>query len=79
MMDEIIGCIAEYLDIPKDGMSGDTDLQNDLGLSSFDMMDLSCELEEYFHISIEPEQLSEIHSIKDIYGLIPDIAQHTRT
>ncbi len=70
-MNEVIDCIADYLGISKDNLSEDTDIQNDLGLSSFDLMDLSCELEEHFDISIDSNKLSDVHYIKDIIELIP--------
>ncbi len=69
-MSEIITCVADYMGIEETQISGETDLQNDLGLSSFDVMDLSCELEEHFNVKIEAEKLSELHCVKDIYNLL---------
>lgn len=46
------------------------EVQNDLGLSSFDIMDLSCELEEEFNIKIDTEKLAEVHNIGSMAKLL---------
>lgn len=70
LINEIIKCIAEFLSIDESGIKEETHLQDDLGLSSFDMMELSCELEEQFNVKIPAEKLSEIKRIGDIKTLI---------
>lgn len=74
-MSELISCISDYLGVPETELSEDTDLQNDLGLSSFDLMDLSCEIEEHFNIRFETEMLANIRYIKDINKMIPSLKQ----
>lgn len=72
-MSELISCISDYLGVPEAELSEDTDLQNDLGLSSFDLMDLSCEIEEHFNVKFESEMLANIRYIKDINKMIPSL------
>ncbi len=74
-MSELISCISDYIGVPETELSENTDLQNDLGLSSFDLMDLSCEIEEHFNIKFETEMLTNIRYIKDIDKMIPSLKQ----
>ena len=67
-MNEMITFISDYLGVDKSELN--TDLQNDLGLSSFDIMDLSCELEEEFNIKIDTEKLAEVHNIGSMAKLL---------
>lgn len=69
-MSELILFTADYLGMPATDLHDDTDLQTDLGLSSFDLMDLSCELEEHFKIKIETEKLSQVHCIGELKALV---------
>lgn len=69
-MNEMITFISDYLGVDKSELNENTDLQNDLGLSSFDVMDLSCELEEEFNIKIDTEKLAELHNIGSMAKLL---------
>jgi acyl carrier protein len=63
---EVIDCTADFLGIDKSEINENTDLRLDLGLSSFDLMELSCELEEHFSVKINAEQLASVKCIGDL-------------
>lgn len=49
----------------KEGIMYDTDFVKDLGLSSFDIMNLVCIFEEQFDIDIPNRDIWHIHQVKD--------------
>ncbi len=49
----------------KEGLMYDTDFIKDLGLSSFDIMNMVCEFEEQFDIEIPNRDIWHIHQVKD--------------
>ncbi len=65
-MTDVITCVANFLGIEASDLNESADLQLDLGLSSFDLMALSCELEEHFHIKIDAEKLTGVRTILDL-------------
>lgn len=69
-MNEIIECLSEFLGIEKDEIHENSDLANDLGLTSFDLMELSCELEEKFQIKIVAENLVNVKYVYDLKPLL---------
>ena len=50
----------------KKGLVYDTDFVKDLGLSSFDIMNLVCIFEEQFDIEIPNRDIWHIHQVKDV-------------
>lgn len=49
----------------KEGIIYDTDFVKDLGLSSFDIMNLVCIFEEQFDIEISNREIWHIHQVRD--------------
>lgn len=50
----------------KDAIMYDTDFVKDLGLSSFDIMNLVCIFEEQFDIEIANRDIWHIHQVRDV-------------
>ncbi len=50
----------------REGIMYDTDFVKDLGLSSFDIMNLVCIFEEQFDIEIPNRDIWHIHQVKDV-------------
>ena len=48
MEEKLIELISNYQGIEKDSISLDSKLINDLGLSSYDIVDLACQIEDEF-------------------------------
>lgn len=65
-MNKVINCIADYLEINPNEITPNSHLVNDLGLSSFDLIELSCELEEKLEVEISTDQICKIEYVKDI-------------
>ena len=69
-MNEMITFISDYLGVENYELNENTAIQKDVGLSSCDVMDLSCELEEEFNIKIDTEKLAEVHNIGSMAKLL---------
>ena len=54
----------------KEGIMYDTDFVKDLGLSSFDIMNLVCVFEEQFDIEIPNRDIWHIHQVKDVISYL---------
>ena len=53
-----------------DNINEDTNLKNDLGLTSFDFINLIAIIEDTFHIEIDEEKYHSINTIGDLMDYI---------
>ncbi len=70
MEEKVIELISNYQGIPKESITKQSDLVKDLGLSSYDVVDLSCEIEDKFHVEIPDTELTHLHTIEDLTNLL---------
>ena len=50
----------------KKGLVYDTDFVKDLGLNSFDIMNIVCAFEEHFDVDIPSRDVWKMHQVKDV-------------
>ena len=50
----------------KDGLTYDTDFVQDLGLNSFDIMNIICAFEDYYNTSIPTRDVWNLRQVKDV-------------
>ena len=50
----------------KGNITPDTDFITDLELNSFDVMNIVCEFEEYFDMSIPTRDVWQLHNVSDV-------------
>jgi acyl carrier protein len=62
--------IAEQLSVEADEVSLDSNIQDDLGADSLDVVDLITTIEDEFDISIPDEAVEEIKTVGDIVNYI---------
>ena len=72
MLEKIRNILEEYVDVPKEEITMDTNLLNDLGLSSLDVVNIIVAFEDEFEIEIPDRKLSEIVTIADVVKLLQD-------
>ena len=70
MLKELIDIICEYVFIEPDEITADSSLRNDVGASSFDLMNIAVEIERRYHISVPDDKLPLIKTVGDIAALI---------
>ena len=50
----------------RQNLTYDTDFVQDLGLSSFDVMNIVCAFEEHFDIEIPTRDVWQLHEVQDV-------------
>ena len=65
MIEKIRDILEEYVDIPREELTMETNLRTDLGLSSLDMVGIIVAFEDEFGVEISDRKLSEIITIGD--------------
>ena len=68
---EVIEIIQEFCCV-DDEILLDTNLADDLGLDSLDMVEITMELEERLDISLEDEEVANVKTVSDLVELILD-------
>lgn len=72
MLDKIRNILEDYVDIQKEQITLETNLLNDLGLSSLDVVNIIVAFEDEFEIEIPDRKLSEIITVGDIVRMLHD-------
>ncbi len=67
VLEKVKAILAEQFDVEEDKITADTDLQEDLGADSLDVVDLLMSIEDEFDIEIPDE---EIENIKTVGALV---------
>ena len=62
--------IAEQLSVEADEVKMDSNIQDDLGAESLDVVDLITTIEDEFDISIPDEAVEEIKTVGDIVNYV---------
>ena len=66
MIDTIIGIVRQYLPDQNTAVTESSNLKDDLGLDSFDIMNIVIECEDAFGVRISDEVLGNFITVNDI-------------
>jgi acyl carrier protein len=72
VFDTVKNLISEQLDVKADDITEASNIQDDLGADSLDVVDLVMALEDEFDIEIPEDQVKNIKTVGDIVKLIED-------
>ena len=67
VLEKVKAILAEQFDVEEDKITEDTDLQEDLGADSLDVVDLLMSIEDEFEVEVPDE---EIENIKTVGALV---------
>ena len=67
VLEKVNAILAEQFDVDEDKITADTDLQEDLGADSLDVVDLLMSIEDEFDVEVPDE---EIENIKTVGALV---------
>lgn len=70
MLDKIRNLLEDYIDVQKEQITLETNLLNDLGLSSLDVVNIIVAFEDEFEIEIPDRKLSEIITVGDVMRML---------
>lgn len=74
VLEKVKAILAEQFDVEEDKITADTDLQEDLGADSLDVVDLLMSIEDEFEVEVPDE---EIENIKTVGSLVSYIETHS--
>lgn len=66
MFDKVVQILGDYTDFPTEKMNESTDLVNDLGLNSLDVINVVVAFEDEFGIEIPDRVISGFRTVGDI-------------
>ena len=72
VLEKLIELLCEQLDIEADEVNENTDIVNDLGADSLDVVDLVMTLEEEFDTEIPDEDIENLKTVGDIVKYIEE-------
>lgn len=70
IFDKVVDIVATELNVSKDEITMETDIQKDLGADSLDAVELMMALEDEFSIQISDEEAQNFATIKDIVSYL---------
>lgn len=74
IFEKVRALIAEQLDIEEEKITLESDVIEDLGADSLDMVDLVMTFEDEFDIEIPDEQVENVKTVGDIVKYLEEIA-----
>ena len=69
MINRILSIISDYVDVPKESYNEDTNIF-DLGADSLRMLRIIMEVESFYNIKIENDEIVDIKCASDIEKII---------
>ena len=70
VLEKVKAILAEQFDVEEDKITVDTDLQEDLGADSLDVVDLLMSIEDEFEIEVPDDQVENIRTVGDVVNYI---------
>ncbi|MBR1471666.1 MAG: acyl carrier protein [Lachnospiraceae bacterium] len=68
---EIAALLKEHYDLTE--VRPEMEIKKDLGLSSFDLMNLICIVEEHYHIELEEERYRALVTVSDVCDYVAEL------
>lgn len=70
VLEKVKAILAEQFDVEEDKITSDTDLQEDLGADSLDVVDLLMSIEDEFEVEVPDEEIENIKTVGSLVSYI---------
>lgn len=70
LLEKVKAILAEQFDVEEDKITADTDLQEDLGADSLDVVDLLMSIEDEFEVEVPDEEIENIKTVGSLVSYI---------
>lgn len=70
VLEKVRAILAEQFDVEEDKITADTDLQEDLGADSLDVVDLLMSIEDEFEVEVPDEEIENIKTVGSLVSYI---------
>ena len=68
----IITIISDFVDVNPDEVTVDSKLRSDLGLNSFDFVNIAVEVEREYNIKIPDVDIAQLKTVGDLLKLVEE-------
>lgn len=72
VLEKVIALLAEQLGFDAELINENTDILEDLGADSLDLVELMMSVEEEFSLTVEDEEIKELKTVGDVIRFIED-------
>lgn len=73
VLEKVKAILAEQFDVEEDKVTADTDLQEDLGADSLDVVDLLMSIEDEFGVEVPDDEIENIKTVGSLVSYIEEI------
>ena len=70
VVEKVTALLAEQFDVEEDKVTADTDLQEDLGADSLDVVDLLMSIEDEFGVEVPDDEIENIKTVGSLVSYI---------
>ena len=70
VLEKVKAILAEQFVVEEDKITADTDLQEDLGADSLDVVDLLMSIEDEFEVEVPDEEIENIKTVGSLVSYI---------
>lgn len=70
VLEKVKAILAEQFDVEEDKITAETDLQEDLGADSLDVVDLLMSIEDEFDVEVPDEEIENIKTVGTLVSYI---------
>ena len=70
VLEKVKAILAEQFDVEEDKVTADTDLQEDLGADSLDVVDLLMSIEDEFGVAVPDDEIENIKTVGSLVSYI---------
>lgn len=70
VLEKVKAILAEQFDVEEDKVTADTDLQEDLGADSIDVVDLLMSIEDEFGVEVPDDEIENIKTVGSLVSYI---------
>ena len=70
VLEKVKAILAEQFDVEEDKITADTDLLEDLGADSLDVVDLLMSIEDEFEVEVPDEEIENIKTVGSLVSYI---------
>ena len=70
VLEKVKAILADQLDVEEDKVTADTDLQEDLGADSLDVVDLLMSIEDEFGVEVPDDEIENIKTVGSLVSYI---------
>ena len=70
VLEKVKAILAEQYDVEEDKVTADTDLQEDLGADSLDVVDLLMSIEDEFGVEVPDDEIENIKTVGSLVSYI---------